>query len=131
MKFMMMMHAPRGNGEYAVSNWTPADFQAHIAFMMRFNKQLTDAGELVDAQGLAGPGQAKLVRAAADGTPTTDGVFPESKEFLAGYWIVEVESETRAVALATEVSAAPGPGGRPLNMAVELRQVMSGPPQDD
>ena len=130
MKYMLMMHAPRGTGEYQVGAWSPDDFKAHIAFMHRFNQQLTTAGELVDAQGLSAPGEARLVRAGADGAPVTDGPFPETKEFLAGYWIVDVDDAARAYALAAQVSAAPGPGGAPLRMPVEVRQVMSGPPQD-
>jgi hypothetical protein len=85
---------------------------------------------LVSAEGLAGPEQAKIVRAGKDGAPITDGVFPEAKEFLAGYWIVDVETTERAYAIAAQASAAPGPGGRPMNMAIEVRQVMSGPPED-
>ena len=130
MKYMMMMHAPKGTGEYRVSDWSPEDFKAHIAFMHRFNRELTGAGELVAAEGLAPPIDAKLVRAGKDGMPVTDGPFPETKEFLAGYWIVEVDRPERAYELAARVSAAPGPGGKPLNMAVELRQVMSAPPRD-
>ena len=80
---------------------------------------------------LAMPGEAKLVRAGAGGQPVTDGPFPESKEFLAGYWIVEVDSAERAYAIAARISAAPGPGGAPLNMGVEVRQVMSAPPSTD
>jgi hypothetical protein len=98
--------------------------------MIGFGKKLRDAGEWVDGQGLAGPDQAKRVRAGKDGLPVTDGVFPESKEFLAGYWIVDVESPERAYAIAAEASTAPGPGGAPMNMAIEVRQVMSGPPDD-
>ena len=131
MKFMLMMNAPRGTGDYAVSAWSPDDLKAHIGFMMSLNKELTNAGELVSAEGLAMPGEAKLVRAAKNGgPPATDGVFPESKEFLAGYWIVYVDTPERAYAIAAEASAAPGPGGKPLNMAIEVRQVMSGPPSD-
>jgi hypothetical protein len=85
---------------------------------------------LVGAEGLAGPDQAKLVRAGKDGRPVTDGVFPEAKEFLAGFWIVDVDTPERAYEIAAEASAAPGPGGAPLNMAIEVRQVMSGPLQD-
>jgi hypothetical protein len=84
----------------------------------------------VGAEGLAGPDQAKLVRAGKDGKPITDGVFAEAKEFLAGYWIVDVESPERAYEIAAQASAAPGPGGAPLNMAIEVRQVMSGPPKE-
>ena len=129
MKYMLMMHAPRGTGDYAVSNWSPDDFKAHIAFMHRFNKELTDAGELVGAEGLAPPGEARVVRAGKKGLPAvTDGPFPEAKEFLAGYWIVEVDRPERAYELAAKASAAPGPGGTPLNIPIEVRQVMSGPP---
>jgi hypothetical protein len=128
MKYMMMMHTPAGTGDYQINEWSPNDIRAHMEFMHRFNKELTQAGEWVDGQGLSAPSQAKLVRAAKDGAPITDGPFPESKEFLAGYWIIEVDRPERAYQLAAEVSAAPGPGGTPLNMPIELRPVMSGIP---
>ena len=129
MKYMLMMNA-RGGGSYAIANWPKADIQAHIGFMVGFARKLAAEGELVSAEGLAGPDQARLVRAGKDGTPITDGVFPEAKEFLAGYWIVDVESPERAYAIAAEASAAPGPGGAPLNMPIEVRQVMAGPPEE-
>src|SRR5262249_10518128 len=72
--------------------------------------------------------QAKLVQAGRDGTPITDGVFPEGKEFLAGFWIVDVETPERAYAIAARASAAPGPGGEPLNMPIEVRPGPGGPP---
>ena len=125
-----MMHAPRSTGDWQASSWSPEDFQAHIAFMHTFDKDLLEAGELVGAQGLAGPGEAKLVRAGKDGVPVTDGPFAEAKEFLAGYWIVEVDSRERAYELAAQISAAPGPGGAPMNMPIEVREVMSGPSKD-
>lgn len=131
MKYMLMMNAPRGTGDYQVNHWSPEDFEAHIAFMHRLNKELTDSGELVSAEGLAAPGEAKLVRAGKHGAPpVTDGVFPEAKEFLAGYWIVEVDRPQRAYEIAAKASAAPGPGGAPLIIPIEVRQVMSGPPKD-
>jgi hypothetical protein len=109
-----------------MDTWPAEDITAHIQFMHDTNKTLSEAGEFVDAQGLADPGQAKIVRARTGGAPViTDGVFPETKEFLVGYWIVDVESPERAVELAAYVSAAPGPGGEPLNMPIEIRQVMS------
>jgi hypothetical protein len=129
MKYILMMNTP-GGGPYQVAAWAPEDLQGHMAFMKGFAKKLREAGELVVAEGLAGPDQAKLVRAGKDGKPVTDGVFPETKEFLAGYWIVDVESTERAYAIAAEASAAPGPGGAPLYLGIEVRQVMSGPPQD-
>jgi hypothetical protein len=129
MKYMLMMHAPRGTGDYQISNWSPDDFKAHVAFMHRLNKELSEAGELVGGEGLAAPGEAKVVRAGKNGVPAvTDGPFPEAKEFLAGYWIVEVDRPERAYEIAAKVSAAPGPGGTPLIIPVEVRQVMSGPP---
>jgi hypothetical protein len=129
MRFMLMMQVPGRAKEYKVNEWAPEDFRAHIAFMHRFNAELTSAGELVGAEGLAPPGQAKIVRAGKGGLPVvTDGPFPESKEFLAGYWIVEVDRPERAYELAARASAAPGPGGAPLGMPIEVRQVMSAPP---
>ncbi|HEX9936296.1 MAG TPA: YciI family protein [Longimicrobium sp.] len=130
MRFMLMMHAPGGTGDYKINDWSPDDFKAHMAFMHTLNKELMEAGEWVDGQGLAAPGQAKLVRAGKDGAPVTDGPFPESKEFLAGFWIVQVDTHERALEIAAKASAAPGPGGAPLNMPIEVREVMSGPPSD-
>jgi hypothetical protein len=128
MKFMLMMNTPRGNGDYGVAKWPPGDFKAHIDFMMGFNQQLREAGELVGCEGLAPPVDARIVRAGKAGAPeVTDGPYAESKEFLAGYWIVDVESPEQAYAIAARASAAPGPGGKPLNMAIEVRQVMCAP----
>jgi hypothetical protein len=122
MKYMLMMNAP--GGPYQIMKWPKEALEAHMAFMRHLNKKLAGAGELVSGEGLSGPDQAKLVRAGANGEPTTDGVFPESKEFLAGYWIVDVDTPERAYQIAAEVSLAPGPGGEPLRMPVEVRQVM-------
>jgi hypothetical protein len=131
MKYMLMMGGTQAAAEkVGIATWPRKDIQAHIAFMVQLNKKLRSTGELVGAEGLAGPDQAKLVRAGSDGTPITDGVFPESKEFLAGYWIVAVDHPERAYEIAAEASAAPGPGGVPLNMPIEVRQVMGGPPED-
>jgi hypothetical protein len=131
MKYMLMMHAQRGTGDWQTFRWAPEDFKAHISFMHRLNQELTESGELVGAEGLAGPGEAKLVRAGKDGaSAVTDGPFPEAKEFLAGFWIVEVERPERAYEIAGKASAAPGPGGAPLGIPIEVRQVMSGPHPD-
>jgi hypothetical protein len=129
MKYILMMNTMKA-GRGVFPGWPEKDTQAHIAFMLSFNKELREAGELVSAEGLSFPDQAKLVRAGKDGTPITDGVFPESKEFLAGYWIVDVDTPERAYAIAARASAAPGPGGVPLNMPIEVRPVMSGPPPE-
>jgi hypothetical protein len=124
-----MMNTP-GGGPYQIAKWPMQDIKAHIGFMKTFSAKLAEKGELVAGEGLASPDQAKLVRAGKNGQPITDGVFPETKEFLAGYWIVDVETPERAHAIAAEASAAPGPGGVPLNMAIEVREVMSGPPKE-
>lgn len=129
MKFMLMMHAPRGTGDYAVNAWKPEELQAHMRFMMSLNKELREAGELVAIEGLAPPGQARIVRTKGEAAPeVTDGPFAESKEFLAGFWIIDVETADRAYAIAGKASTAPGPGGKPLGIAIEVRQVMSPPP---
>lgn len=128
MKYILMMNTMQAG--HGVPEWPKKDLQTHIAFMIAVDKELRQSGELVSAEGLSFPDQAKLVRAGKDGLPITDGVFPESKEFLAGYWIVDVESPERAYAIAAKVSAAPGPGGKPLNMPIEVRPIMSGPPAE-
>jgi hypothetical protein len=131
MRFMLMMHAPRATGDYQINSWSPDDLEAHMAFMHSFNNELTKAGELVGAEGLASPGEAKVVRAGKNGVPAvTDGPFAEAKEFLAGYWIVEVDRPERAYEIAAKASAAPGPGGAPLILPIEVRQVMSAPNVD-
>jgi hypothetical protein len=130
MKFILMMHTPRQGWETSgIGTWPPDDIKAHIGFMMNLNKDLRESGTLVSAEGLDGPERARLVRArAGGGAPITDGPFPEAKEFLAGFWIIDVESAEDAYAVAARASAAPGKGGVPLNMPIEVRQVMSAPP---
>ncbi|WP_280672612.1 MULTISPECIES: YciI family protein [unclassified Kitasatospora] len=114
-----------------IGTWSESELQAHIAFMVGANQKLAASGELVDAQGLAMPATARIVRAGRDGAPlVTEGPFAETKEFLAGYWIVDCEGLERAVEIAAFVSTAPGPGGRPLNMPIEVRQVMSAPSEE-
>jgi hypothetical protein len=105
--------------------WTKKDVDAHMAVLRSINRELTESGEFVGTEGLAGPEQAKVVRGLKNGMPITDGIFPESKEFLLGYWIVDVKTPERAYAIAGRISVAPGPGGVPTNMPIEVRQVMS------
>jgi hypothetical protein len=108
--------------------WSPEEVQAHIAFQQSLNRQLEELGELIDGQGLAGPDDARFV--VSDGASelvVTDGPFPESKELLAGYRIVEVDTLERALQIAGQISAAPGQGGAPIRQRIEVRQVMSAP----
>jgi hypothetical protein len=124
MKYILMMNAPKA-GFDTYRAWSEKDVQTHSAEMGAITKDLRDSGEFVATEGLAWPEQAKCVRAGADGRPITDGVFPESKEFLAGFWIVDVESEERAYTIAARISAAPGRDGKPTEMPIEVRQVMT------
>jgi len=125
----LIMNCPK-SGYDTFGAWPKKDLQAHIGFMRGFNKELAESKQLVSAEGLASPHEAKRVRSGKDGMPIMDGPFAETKEFLAGYWIVEVASPEQAYQLAARASAAPGPGGVPLNMPIEVRQVMSGPPDE-
>jgi hypothetical protein len=124
MKYILMMNFSMGDS-YQMESWPRKDVEAHFAYWKTLNGGLQKSGELVAVEALTPPGQARRVRAGTDGKPITDGVFPEAKEFLAGYWIVDVESPERAYQIAATASAAPGPGGKPLNMPLEVREVMS------
>ena len=129
MKYILLMAAPKA-GFDTYRAWSEKDVQEHFAVLKGINKELSESGEFVATEGLAWPDQAKVVRAGKDGVPITDGVFPESKEFLAGYWIVDVESPERAYEIAARISGAPGPGGMPLSMPIEVRQIMTGKPSE-
>jgi hypothetical protein len=129
MKYMLIMNSPR-DGYEQYMKWPKKILEANAAFMQTFTKKLIAAGEFVGAEGLAAPTQAKLVRAGQNGKPITDGVFAESKEFLAGYWIVDVESEQRALEIAAEASTAPGvsvaraDGSTIDHLWIEVRQIL-------
>lgn len=129
MKYMLLMAGSKA-GVDSYRAWSESDIQKHFAYLKGLNKELTQSGELVVNYGLGLPDLAKIVRAGKDGAPVTDGVFPEAKEFLLGYWVVDVGSEGRACEIAARLSAGPGPGGEPLSMPIEVRQVMSAPPDD-
>jgi hypothetical protein len=125
MKYILMMAGTKA-GVDTYQAWPNADVEAHFAFLSRLNQELKESGEFVATQPLAGPGEAKMVLAGEDGAPITDGIFPEAKEFLLGYWIVDVDSPERAYAIAARLSAGPGHGGVPTNMPIEVRQIMTG-----
>ena len=131
-KFLLLQNYEGGAGcSEPMTNWAPGDIKAHIAFQVALNQELTDNGEFVEAQGLAGPELAKIVTFSGEGAPVvTDGPFLESKEFLAGYRMVDVESEARALEIAAKASTAPGPGGVPIQQPIEVRQVMGAPSTD-
>ncbi len=120
MKYILLMSGTMAGVE-GYHAWSQKDIDAHMAILRDINKELAGTGEFVATQGLAEPRDAKVVRGEKNGMPVTDGVFPESKEFLLGYWIVDVASPERAYAIAGRISAAPGPGKVPTNMPIEVR----------
>jgi hypothetical protein len=127
MKYMLLIQGNKDEWD-AFERWSDEDVKAMHLFMDRFNKDLEDAGEWVDGNGLTGPANLKTVRAQPDGEPLiTDGPYPESKEVLAGYWIVDVDSLDRALELAVRISTSPGAGGVPSNQKVEVHPVGEGP----
>jgi len=124
MKYLLMMVGTKA-GVDTYRAWSESDVQAHFAFLKNLNQELCDSGEFVANEPLAPPEHARVVRAGKNGIPVTDGVFPEAKEFLLGYWIVDVESPERAYEIAARLSFGPGPGGKPTNMPIEVRQIMT------
>jgi hypothetical protein len=111
-----------------MTEWSPEDIKAHIEFQQALNAELAQSGELVDAQGLAGPDQAKFVVSDGASAPViTDGPYPEAKELLAGYRLVDVDRAERALEIAARASAAPGVNGVPIRQPIEVRQVLSAP----
>jgi hypothetical protein len=129
MKFILIMQCRQSDYDQ-LSSWPPADLKAQMEFMKRFNRELMARGELVMAEGLVPPTEARVVRAGEDGAPVvSDGPFPEAKEFLAGFWIVDCEGPERAAQIAAQASAAPGLGGAPMRFPIEIRGVGELPPE--
>ena len=127
MKYILMMTCPKTG--YATFGAMPvADLQAHIRFMIEFSRSLRESGVLMASEGLASPVEAKRVRAGADGAAVIDSEFAATREYLSGFWIVNVTSAEEAYAIAARASAAPGKGGAPMNLPIEVRQIPSGPP---
>jgi hypothetical protein len=129
MRFMLLQsYGEVESGCAPMTEWSPGDIKAHIEFQQALNAELAELGELVDAQGLAGPEQAKFVVWDGTGAPViTDGPFPEAKELLAGYRLIDVETAGRALEIAARASAAPGQDGVPIQQPIEVREVLSAP----
>jgi hypothetical protein len=122
MKYILMMSGTQA-GASGYHRWPQSDRDTHMQTLRDLVKDLTETGEFVATQALADSKEAKVVRGEKNGLPVTDGIFPESKEFLLGYWIVDVATPERAYSIAGRISAAPGPGGIPTNMQIEVRQI--------
>jgi hypothetical protein len=121
MKYILLMSGTQAGVE-SYRAWNKKDIEQHMAVLVNLNRELQASGEFVATQGLAAPQEAKVVRGMKGNMPITDGVFPETKEFLLGYWVIDVEKQERAYEIAGRISAAPGPGGTPTNMPIEVRQ---------
>jgi hypothetical protein len=132
MKYMLLKHwAPTAYCDTDITQWKPEEIQAHIDFQRALGEELKKTGEFVDAQGLAFPDQALIVMSDGRNAPVvSEGPFPETKEFLAGYWMIDVDSQERAIEIAAKASAGPGPGGKPVGEYIELRALMSAPASD-
>lgn len=130
-KYLLLKHysgGPEPAGFPPMSEWTPEEVAAHIAFQQRVGQMLTESGELAGGEALS-PEGAWVRYGGSDAEPVVlDGPFPETKELVAGWFMVDVESEQRAYEIAAYVSSAPGPGGRPIYEWLEVRPVMSEPP---
>ncbi len=129
MKYLLLKHyrgGPAPVGDFgSMDQWTPEEVDAHVQFMRDFAARLEETGEFVDAQALAPDGA--FVRYGGEGRPpVTDGPFAETKDLIAGWYVIDVDSWDRAVQLAGELSAAPGPGGKPIHEWLEVRPFLGG-----
>ncbi|MET0557228.1 MAG: YciI family protein [Solirubrobacterales bacterium] len=126
MKFMLLQAYGSVEADIGpMTEWKPEEVKAHIDFQKDLNAELRERGELIEGQALTAPELAKFVVSDGESAPVvTDGPFPESKELLAGYRMVDVESLDRALEIAAITSAAPGPDGEPIRQRIEVREVM-------
>jgi hypothetical protein len=125
MTLFLLLTNHGGSDVPPMTEWDPADINAHLECLRALNAELAESGELVEMRALAAPELAKRVTSDGVSSPVvTDGPYPEAKEVLAGYQLLDVESEQRALEIAARVSAAPGPGGAPIRQTIEVRQVM-------
>ena len=129
-KYLLLKHyrgAPAPANNVPMDRWAPEEVDAHMQFMADFGKRLEESGEYVDAQALSPEGA--FVRANDQGTgPVTDGPFAETKDLIAGWYVVDVDGWDRAVELAGELSLAPGKDGRPIHEWLEVRPFLTAPP---
>ncbi|WP_283137357.1 YciI family protein [Rhizohabitans arisaemae] len=131
-RYILLTRYDDDAGAGLMSGWDPGDVAAHLDYLRRLNQELIESGELVDMQALAGTDLARtVVSGGPGGQVVTDGPYGEAKEVLAGYQLVDVESEGRAIEIAALVSAVPGPGGAPLRKRIEVRRLMDDLPDGD
>jgi hypothetical protein len=130
-KYLLAVDFQGGVVDTPMSEWEPAEITAHLAYYEALNQELVDSGELVSGTVLTGPDLARIVTSDGQTAPVvTDGPFQEFKEWIAGFQIVDVESEERALEIAAKVSAVPGPGGRATQQPIQVRRLMEDAPGD-
>jgi hypothetical protein len=130
-RYLLVVNFEGGVVETPMEEWKPEEITAHLDYYKALHEELVSSGELVQSEVLAGPDLAKIVTSDGLTAPVvTDGPFQEFKEWLAGYQIVDVESEERAIEIATKISAVPGPGGAATQQPIQVRQVMDNAPSD-
>ena len=129
-RYLLAVDFRGGVVETPMSEWRPEEITAHLDHYAALHQELLSSGELVDSQVLTGPDLAKIVTSDGTAPVVTDGPFQEFKEWLAGYQIVDVESEARAIEIAAKISAVPGPGGLATQQPIQVRQVMDEAPSD-
>jgi hypothetical protein len=129
-KFLLSVNFERGAVDTPMEEWKPEEITAHLDYYKALHRELVASGELVQSEVLAPPGLAKIVTSDGVAPAVLDGPFQEFKEWLAGYQIVDVESEERAIEIAAKISAVPGPGGVPIQQPIQVRQVMDQGPSN-
>ena len=129
-KYLLLKHyrgAPAGVNDVPMDRWTPDEVEAHIQYMNDFANRLEDSGEFIDGQALSPDGV--WVRSDGAGRPAVvDGPFAETKDLIAGWMVIDVDSKERAIELAGQLSSAPGAGGEPIHEWLEVRPILSGAP---
>ncbi len=124
-KYLLIVDFQAGVDDTPMTEWAPEEITAHMDYYAALNRELAEGGELVDTTILTGPDVAKVVTGDGRTAPVvTDGPFQEFKEWIAGFQVVDVESEQRALEIAARVSAVPGRGGVPLQQPIQVRRVM-------
>ena len=128
-RYLLAVNFESGVVDTPMEEWKPEEISAHLDYYKALNEELVESGELVRTEVLAGPDLAKIVTSDGTAPVVTDGPFQEFKEWLAGFQIVDVESEQRALEIAARLSAMPGPGGVPIEQPIQVRQVMDKAPR--
>ena len=128
-KYLLLKHyrgAPPSINNVQMDKWSPDEVEAHIRFMNDFAARLESSGEFIDGQALSPDGT--WVRSDGEGRPpVTDGPFAETKDLIAGWMVIDVDTYERAIELAGELSAAPGANGEPIHEWLEVRPFMGAP----